>query len=625
MEEKIVQIQNAFWQNVQSEVWVALDQFRQSKRKLTKKFIEHFQKLTNRRVIETCQRYLNESRPKKVKDAKNASKVNGQPKKRQNEASSSSTQPSPMKKPNVDHGDKSNKQGHDDLPCTIFFCVDCLDDKNPAKSFIGTIDDVYSHWLAKHADELLSKPFNFYAVASVGCFYCKKVGMYHELVQHHEDKHAGQQFAIVNRGDRDQCGLCRSKNDDMTNHFKVEHDMKSAPKIFNPICYTEKLIDELLKVNTHTKYQCEKCNQLFATQAEIAAHFENSHNGQAVQSKELTNHGSTPDHLICGYCQGKVDYARYSSHFWDHSYNFSCSKCKYESSNLSEMIYHEKCRHQIDTVNTHRELFVNQLKNHFLTTIIIWPNGLTLKEQNVSGTKFDGSKSFNTFLDGFFSFMVSSAKKKIELNASERSTSQSESAATTVHVITPQKQSQPQTASTVTTHSATSNRSTIIEELIEQQKLANNVFVYGIRSNLNERDLINVFLKFCREVGVAGVTISDIHQDIIQCKDGIIVKFHRMDVKKEFTSKTRGKFVHSSVFNFYLPRGHASWKIYAQNHMTDYFRKIHRAVVQLKPHSYELRKNGFAVKFGARGDEHIIQSQQELIHLNNHGKIISRN
>ncbi|XP_055297303.1 uncharacterized protein LOC129565942 [Sitodiplosis mosellana] len=194
MEENIVPIQNAFWQNVQSEVWVALDQFRQSGRRLTKKFIDSFRKQTHLRVTDTCQRYINESKRKllssmaktatkaetsKVEDVKNVSKATEQPKKRQNEGTSSSTQP-PFKKQRKaelkmdDHGSDDKIDIHDDLLCTTFFCVHCLDDKNPAKSFSGTIDDVYSHWLAKHADELLSKPFNFYAVASVGCFYCKK-------------------------------------------------------------------------------------------------------------------------------------------------------------------------------------------------------------------------------------------------------------------------------------------------------------------------------------------------------------------------------------------------------------------------------------------------------------------
>lgn len=254
--------------------------------------------------------------------------------------------------------------------CNTFFCFYCLDriEFNATKLFNGTIDGVYGHWLAKHATESLSKPFKFYAVAFVSCFHCNHIGTYHDLVKHHNENHIDQQFVIVNQTETKKCGICHFNAGDLIEHFKVQHDLKTIPKFFNPIYYSEKRINELLAINVHRKHQCHRCNGIFETQDEITAHLRISHSGECVQSSEFIDNKRTVNHLICGYCQQNVDASRLLNHFREHSYKFLCTKCPYQSDDLSDLMCHEKIVHNIDITETHFGSFPTWMKNKFFNT-----------------------------------------------------------------------------------------------------------------------------------------------------------------------------------------------------------------------------------------------------------------
>ena len=92
----------------------------------------------------------------------------------------------------------------------------------------------------------------------------------------------------------------------------------------------------------------------------------------------------------------------------------------------------------------------------------------------------------------------------------------------------------------------------------QEQRKSKDVFLFGIKKNLNlnVQDLRNIFLKFCRCVGVADLNLSHI-EDFVQREDGIIVKFKRSDPKAAFVSKTRGKSVDSNL----LFRTTGKWKV----------------------------------------------------------------
>lgn len=107
-------------------------------------------------------------------------------------------------------------------------------------------------------------------------------------------------------------------------------------------------------------------------------------------------------------------------------------------------------------------------------------------------------------------------------------------------------------------------------------------------------------------------------EDVIQCQNGIIVKFHELESKELFMSQAIGASVRSNEL-ILLNVGQESRKLYVQHHMTQYFYDIFVAAMELRRYhrlySYRLRENGFSVKFTATGTVHIVQSKQQLMDL----------
>ncbi|XP_055301600.1 uncharacterized protein LOC129568082 isoform X1 [Sitodiplosis mosellana] len=561
---------------------------------------------------------------------------------------------------NNDKNDTTDQSQH--LKRTIFFCVHCLDERNPIKSFSGTVEDVTYHWSKEHSTE--SKPFQFYAVALLDCFYCKKVGSYHDLIKHHKEKHADTQFIIVEQVDQTKCGMCHFKDGDLSEHFKAKHDVNSTPKIFNPICYSEERIAEFLTINVAKKHQCDACNQIFETQDEIGAHFQNFHNSRAVQSKKFVDNRITPDHLICGHCHKKVDSNRYLNHLSEHTVNFRCtmvSVCKYESVHLSQMAFHEKIVHDIDSLNYHCSIFPGWMKKKLFNTNMVFSNGLVLKTYNLLGTTFDDSKLLDKFIQKFLEKEKQQAKQMIEahgegmnLNGSSSDENRYRAAnGTNLNSVpndgnlkeAPNNANPPFETTTVTLNEEASaialnvNRQNdqpnielhevendasgsetdsisepiLMTALRDQQKLIKNLYVQGIPRSMNITDRNGTFLKLCKQMEV-DISHSNI-QSIDQCKKGFIVKLHRMDTKNLIMSQTRDKFVWSNEL-FKLTGSQKPWKVYINDQMTHFYAKMWFAAMDLKQkrhlHSYKLTKDGFVVKRTSRDDERVILSEEQL-------------
>lgn len=510
------------------------------------------------------------------------------------------------------------------MQCTKFFCFYCLNpnDFTGAESFNGSIVDVYGHWFDNHENESLSKPFRFYPVTTVGCIHCNNIGTYHDLVKHHNVKHSDQQFAIVNRIDRKKCGLCHFRDGDLIEHFRMKHELKQMSKLFNPIQYTEEKIFKLLTISVNKKHQCNGCDQVFETRNQIAEHFKTAHNGQMVQSTEFVDNHKMPIYVICGNCHKSIEYTRFLSHFREESYNFPCKKCSYQSNDMSELIFHEKIEHDVDSLKLHCESFPAWVKQKFLSTDMVFGNGLTLKAYNVLETKFDDSKLFDIFIAGFVDLKREQAKKKIEMIETSENTP---NCSTFQSQAVPVELSVPQTRPTVVSNEFHLQNENILQspsesieilELNKQQTLAKNVYVHGISRDLNITDLYGIFLKLCRMLGVF-MTRASI-ESIVQCEYGLVARFHQMTAKKRIMSHRSELSIWISdlvpLHNDQTPR-----KVKIKNHMTPFYSAIHKAAAKFKRqvivYSAKLDDTGFVIKMTANGTEHIVQSKQQLIDL----------
>lgn len=153
-------------------------------------------------------------------------------------------------------------------------------------------------------------------------------------------------------------------------------------------------------------------------------------------------------------------------------------------------------------------------------------------------------------------------------------------------------------------------------QLMEQRKLARNVFVHGITNDLKIQNLYETFMKLCRKLRLS-ITRGSI-EDIVQCKDGLIVKFYRMNTKKMVVSRTSGLFCWAEeLFGATWTRYHKSRKLYIRNHMTPFYNNLYAVASGLKRqntlYSHKMSEHGLMVKRMQHCKEQIIDSEKQLL------------
>lgn len=446
-----------------------------------------------------------------------------------------------------------------------------MDDSS--KSVSGTIDDVYGHWLILHAKESISKPFQFYAFASIKCFYCGEVGIYNDLLQHHQKEHPSEELAVVDCIDASKCGICHS-DENVLEHFYKSH--RTASTLFNPIQYTEERIAELLSINVSRDPQCSRCMKIFSKQVDLLEHYASSHDGVASNADQLS-------HLVCGYCQKKVDHNWYVSHFKTHVYNFKCSSCEHQSVDLADLIVHETNAHGIYSLDYHCTQFPDWLASQSMATSLVFNNGLILQMKNAFDTKYDDSKLFNAHISEF----VDLTKERVQ------------------HRIGKQQ--------TGTTSATSTYDPSLMKELENQRKLSKNLYICGIARQFND-DLREIFRKLCQILEV-NVSHDDI-REIFQCKNGIIVKLDRIELKEMILNRMQNQNILTHHL-FDLTDDRKQRKIQIHHQMTTFYRDIWLTAIKYKEqgtlHSFKLSGCGVVVRRNASDVEHIVQSKQQLI------------
>lgn len=152
------------------------------------------------------------------------------------------------------------------------------------------------------------------------------------------------------------------------------------------------------------------------------------------------------------------------------------------------------------------------------------------------------------------------------------------------------------------------------DELIEQKKLAKNVYVRGISRDLHINNPEEIFLKLCEKLGVV-INRDDI-QKIDQISSGIVVTLHNLDTKSYIINQTLDRHIWCSELLELGPRIKQPWKIFVQNHMTRLFHKIwvlaHRLAQENRLHSVELTDDGIVVKRSPSDNGRVILSEKEL-------------
>lgn len=505
---------------------------------------------------------------------------------------------------------------------TVFFCVYCLNQKDSSNSFSGTIRDVYEHWFSNHIDESISKPFQFHAVGLASCFHCNKAATYDDLVEHHKKMHSHKQFLIVDRTNREKCGICNFKDGDLVEHFILKHNLNSAPNVFNPVYVTEEKIVKLLKININKKQKCSKCNQMYNTHREFAEHHAKQHSNQTVHIENVADEVNAPIYLVCGYCEQKINCNQLLSHFKCHSYNFCCSQCSYQSVDLADLVFHEKTSHDIDSLSYHCSIFPGWIRSKFFNTNMVFRNGLVLKTFNVRETKFDDSKLFKMFIDDFLDLKKERAKQMFGLNK------------TKMDSIEIQKQFKTSPTEAVPNVSACPSKnasnpipndySYLVAELAAQRRLGNNIFVVGIHHSFTEGSRLHgIIHKLWNMMKLQGY-LEDI-EDIYGYGQGVVVKIRRKEIKAKIIRWTSGRYVWSyELFDAQRDAliegpGQGPRKVSIHNHLTPFYFDLWQAALVFKKkrnlNSIKLTENGLVVKRTENSKEQIILSKTQLINF----------
>lgn len=222
-----------------------------------------------------------------------------------------------------------------------------------------TIENVYGHWLSNHTEFPTAKPFLFNVVVMVGCYYCNYSGYYDLLKKHHANNHANAPFVVVRQKNRQECAMCYYSGANIVNHFQQIHENDLQAGIYNPVCYSQEMLANILAIDIHKKHRCCYCGDIFETEHEIKMHSFEKHptqNESFVYGNDLQPNDIS--HIICGLCDTRIEPADYLAHV----------------------------RVEIGILREHRQIFAN-----FLKTKMVFGNGLVAFKQNLIQSPYDDS------------------------------------------------------------------------------------------------------------------------------------------------------------------------------------------------------------------------------------------
>ncbi|XP_031636750.1 uncharacterized protein LOC116349467 [Contarinia nasturtii] len=650
MDDKIMQAKmDEHLSNTKWDIRAALQRFEETGIKIDRKFRRDFIKQTTDCVIDTCERYWDESKQKKSRKEKSAERFSIEaerkcskqqkstkyssienvtskacaekysPSRRKREKEEKNFDDSKRRKV-IDVTDSCEVLDTDKIVARadtkqenstcLFYCAHCIDTNASEELTGGSIEDVYKHWQTSHIGSTPSKPFQFCMAEIAACQCGDAIGTYRELVKHQQKLHSNEVLAFVRYNDRKKCGICLKSTDALTYHFESEHKAIMQSDMFNPMQFSDDTLDKLMKIDVHKykKRQCGHCEMVLDTEDELDAHHLIEHEHKKKISKQHTDHQNI--YLICGYCQMKVIRDEYFGHVKSHPYVFKCWKCTYESKDLANLVLHDKNMHERDTLEYHCSQFPNWIKTHFNNSKIIFPNGLVLHNYNLANTKLDDSKLFDVFIDSLVELT------KIKALLLIKGTTSAES---------------PKEDSVKFSPIAPEESDFLATELDKQNELANNLVILKL-PRMTNMDLRQMFLKLCDKLKV-NISTDDIQEIYRRTRDGrdtahdfregpddTIVCLKSYQLKEDIRYAAQKHTVFSGDI-FDLQPNQWSKPIKIISHTTRYYSEMLSIAKAARNdrviHNYEMSQRGVHIKRSPTSDDRIFISKTELLNFIN--------
>lgn len=480
----------------------------------------------------------------------------------------------------------------------FFYCTYCLDKTETSEPIGGTIEDTYKHWSSTHLTEVPSKPFQFSVAETAVCHQGDAVGTFRELLKHQQQTHPNEPFAIVCHNDGKRCAICWKTSKSMVDHFQSQHQKLLRRDIFNAMQLSDAKLCDLLQIDIYKRRQCGHCKNVFETEEAIEAHHAAEHNSKEQSFKPYT--GNEDAYLICDYCHMKFNRDEYFEHFKSHPYIFKCWKCLYQSTDLSDLVLHDKYEHELETLDYHCSMFPDWIRSHFAESKMVFPNGLVARNYNLIGTKFDDSNVFEMLVHG----LVELTKIKFALLVDVKESSvktETDSDGKETKDPPPEILEDPDF---------------LMTELQKQNAFANNLLILKLPRKM-DMDLRDMFLKLCEKLQL-NVTDDDIQEICRRSRNGnddvmVSLKSYELKEKIRTTSQKLGVF---SGELFELNSDQWNKRIKILSHTTRYYTDMLTIAKEARSdrviYHYDLTKRGLLIKRSASSNDRIFLSKTEL-------------
>lgn len=411
----------------------------------------------------------------------------------------------------------------------IYGCVHCANSKISPDFYSDDIDLIYGHWLSAHTDLPKALPFQFYVTELVACHFCNVNGTFPEMIEHQTKVHSKQGLAIAKQLNRGQCALCNQIGE-LYDHFERAHKNILSKEALNPFRVTDGILKEVLNIDVHKRSQCGHCETIFETLDELEHHNSTAHPDMEIISNPIAKENKVDLH--CEECNLMVSQKEYFKHLEEHSFQFRCSECKFQTNILTKLMTHDERVHKSKLVKIRIDEFTSHLKNIHSKSKMIFGNGLVLSNFNLKGTRYDKSSKFSDVLKTLEERIDGLVRKRSEavsrdkangkssdrgtqnaLNKDESSESDTDTDSDTFSMSSETTSSSSLSLSSSfssTTSQTALSKSDLHAELMKQNELVNNLSITGIPCLRNE-NLLRIFDRICVKIN-APVTQNDVHK-----------------------------------------------------------------------------------------------------------------
>lgn len=279
-----------------------------------------------------------------------------------------------------------------------YSCYWCRE-SNENETFIsGNVASIHEHWQSTHI-EPLAMPFQFNVEMLGKCIDCDMISTFKGLQEHSNSVHRKNYSCYTDLIDSKQCPMCDFTGDskNLRKHFKSSHSWIQEVDMINPNRMKPELIDQLLAIDVHKKYQCDYCDSIFETKKACEDHHKQKHPRKKALVKQVFDNSCTAIKVSC--CDTLVRPQNYFSHLSAHQFEYSCPHCNIKFKDITQAALHDLSEHSTSNPVSNRCVLLEKtLRKLFFRSKMIFGNGAVLYKCNLLGSVLDDSETFNGFV-----------------------------------------------------------------------------------------------------------------------------------------------------------------------------------------------------------------------------------